>query len=290
MSSNLEDSMRMQMGLADTMRNDLTRVQDWKRLVAMVGRLNARRSYDEALPVSYAKSKASIDPGLQVASCWSAKPDMSQVASGSFDKAINTFLDSIPTGQRVWITFWHEPENDIGAGMSLADWNNGIIRMAQLIEATGRPDLHSAVCMMGWTWNPVNPDNPDNYRPACEAVDLLAVDVYGETYYGPPDGGSQVQRPFEWAKRLDNTPRLSVWETSASSEQPLLMSTYIRRIGDWCAAHDFVHYLGFNSDVGGATPIVDGCIDGRIAFTYLVSTYGAAWNRDADERVLVSRR
>lgn len=282
--------MKVSMGLCSTMRPDLSRIKDWDRLAGLVGRLNARRSYDEALPATYAKSKAGIDPQLQVASCWSAKPDMSKVASGALDKAINAFLDSIPKGQEAWITFWHEPEDDIGSSMSLSDWNHGIIRMAKLIAAKRRPALHSAVCLMGWTWNPANPDDPDRYRPGCGAVDLLAVDVYGETTYGPPTGGSQVSRPYAWAKTLSNKPLVSVWETSASKEDPSAMARYIRGIGDWAADHGFVHYLGFNSDVGGATPIVDGCADGRLAFKYLVSTYGAAWNRDRGADVTPSRR
>src|SRR4051794_16472654 len=110
--------MALSMGLASTMRQDLTRIQDWNRLVGLVGQLNARRSYDDYLPATYAQSKASIDPELHVVSCWSAKPDMARVASGELDAAFNAFLDSIPRGQQVWTTFWHEPENDIGKAIS----------------------------------------------------------------------------------------------------------------------------------------------------------------------------
>jgi hypothetical protein len=270
---------RLRMGLASTMHPELSRFDDFRRLEALVGHLDARRSYEMGgIPASFAQSVAWPDQLLKVASCWSFKPDLAAFARGDLDDAFRLFLASIPARHRMWMCCWHEPEDDIAAGtITLADWTAANVHMAEMIHASTRANLHSVICLMGYTANPVAKLRMDDYRTAAEAVDLLAIDCYGESYWDPM-GDSQAWRWHDWSLTVARplgrgSLKCSIWETSAQPQQPGF-STYLDGLAAYAAHNGFTHFLGFNSTVGGSNPIVDGP-QGSQPFADIVARYAS---------------
>lgn len=257
--------MTLRLGLASDMHHELSRYDDFKRLEAITGPLQARRSYDSGdIPDSFTTSAASIDPLLKVASCWSCKPVMHDLGSGALDDRWTAFVTSVPAKHRLWATTWHEPEDDIAAGhYSLADWTAGIIRAANLTKSFGRGRVHFGVCLMDWTFNPKSGRNPEDYRAACEAVDFVAVDAYGQS----------LDAFTAWAATLENKPRLAVWECSTFTNDPQNLAAYITATGTYCNSHGYQHLIAYNSDYGNSRAVIDGDPASAAAFTNLVTQY-----------------
>lgn len=79
---------------------------------SQVGALRIRRSYagSGVFPSTYAASNAGIDAGVRE-SLWSFKPTPATFAAGGNDTWFNSFLSSIPNGQKVIFILWHFPED-----------------------------------------------------------------------------------------------------------------------------------------------------------------------------------
>lgn len=138
----------------------------FSNLESQVGSLLMRRSYTgpDIFPATYAASTAGIDAGVRE-SMWSFKPVPSEFAAGDHDAWFDSFLDSVPNGQKVIFMMWHEPEDQIRDGdFSLADWKAANNRMGQLVHAKGRPELRTAICLLGaWTFDPTSPYHTTEY-------------------------------------------------------------------------------------------------------------------------------
>lgn len=138
-----------------------------------------RRSYNGALPSSFAKSAAGSDVAGKRTSYWSFKPNAKTFATDAkAQAAFAAFLDTIPKGHKTVITLWHEPEDNIRAGQfTLAQWGAMTTRAGQIIDAKSRPELRLAVCFMGpWTFDSRSPYYAYDWR---SVLDLKVVDVVG---------------------------------------------------------------------------------------------------------------
>jgi hypothetical protein len=129
------------------------------------GKLMSERIYESAIPAVYGGRTATAHNAGRVV-WYSTKPDMAAVASGSLDAAINAWLTGFPTtGADFYLTFWHEPEDQIEVGQwggsqasSIMYWKAGITRLDQLVNARGNSRLHTFINLMGpWTFNPNSP-------------------------------------------------------------------------------------------------------------------------------------
>jgi hypothetical protein len=153
---------------------------------SQVGTLLMRRSYTGTgiFPATYAASTAGIDAGIRE-SMWSFKPTPSTFAAGGNDTWFNSFLSSIPNGQKVIFIMWHEPEDNIRDGeFTLADWKAANNRMGQLVHATGRPELRTAICLLGpWTFDPSSPYHTIDYWDTGfdDNIDYIGYDPYNQT-------------------------------------------------------------------------------------------------------------
>jgi hypothetical protein len=174
-------------------------------LESQVGALRIRRSYSGAgaFPATYAASNAGLDAGVRE-SMWSFKPTPSAFAAGDNDSWFNGFLNSIPSGQKVIFILWHEPEDNIKNGeFTLAEWKAANNHLGQLVHAAGRPELRTAICLLGaWTFNPSSPYYTTNYWDSGfdTAIDYVGFDPYNQsTAFTRLDADVNFMRAMTWA-------------------------------------------------------------------------------------------
>ncbi|MBE1537705.1 glycoside hydrolase family 26 protein [Actinomadura algeriensis] len=158
---------------------------DYSRLDERYGPLTIRRAYqrpDDGIPKSWKASNAGSDVGKR-ASCWSGKPDMGDVASGSLDERILGFLRSIPKSHVAFVTIWHEPDAKLkNETFSLSTYKDGFRRFCRLVkqvQGEGRPHLYTVQIVT--TWAGTNPSKGRTYADMWPGDDL--VDCYGADGY-----------------------------------------------------------------------------------------------------------
>ena len=165
-----------------------------------VGPMVARRSYDGALPPSWAASAGASDVAAGRHSYWSWKPDPVGFKSNTGQQAaFSAFLDTIPAGHKVTIFCHHEPENnmaDFGGGWDgLQGWGQLQNVVADVVRSKSNPDLRFGPCFMGpWTW-----DSRSSYYQWINqwalAMDWTKFDVIGiDPYNTTHPGGYSFER------------------------------------------------------------------------------------------------
>jgi hypothetical protein len=172
---------------------------------SQVGTMFLRRSYAGSgiFPATYAASTAGIDAGVRE-SMWSIKPTPATFAAGTNDAWFNSFLTSVPSGQKVIFILWHEPEDNIKNGdFTLTDWKAANNHIGQLVHAAGRPELRTAICMLGaWTFDPSSPYHLNEYWDSGFAtnIDYIGFDPYSQdNRFTRLDADVNFQKAMTWA-------------------------------------------------------------------------------------------
>jgi hypothetical protein len=156
---------------------------DWPALDTVAGPWSVRRSYDGgAVPATWSASVAGVDVSHR-ASVWSAKPDLTQLASGALDSSINAFLASIPSTHVAFLTVWHEPDGKIRKGQfTLAQWKPAFQHFCNLVHASGKPHVYTTLICEAWSGQ--SPSAGTTYAdmwPGSGYVDVFGVDGYSNT-------------------------------------------------------------------------------------------------------------
>jgi hypothetical protein len=159
---------------------------DFATLDAAAGPFTCRRSYDTALPATFADSVAGIDVG-QRASIWSCKPDLGQLAAGLLDSQIRAFVASIPASHVAFLTCWHEPDGKIRKGQfTLADYLPAFARWCQVVYQAaadfGRPHVYTTQILEAWSGqHPAAGTTYADLWPGDGLVGCYGVDGYSNT-------------------------------------------------------------------------------------------------------------
>lgn len=224
-------------------------------LESQVGALRIRRSYTAAgvFPATFAASTAGIDVGLRE-SVWSFKPDPADFAAGVHDAWFVAFLDSIPPGHPVIFILWHEPEDNIKDGeFSLAAWQAANARMGRLVHATGRPELRTAICLLGgWTFDVRGPYYSVEYwDPRFDtSIDYIGFDPYDrQGLFTSLADDANLGRALSWASahgKLVLLPEFGA--TDDPGGDPGKKAAWIRDTYAFAAASNFYAILYFNID------------------------------------------
>ena len=208
-----------------------TDLDTWTRLESDVGPIAARRSYEiygDPLPASFAASAASIDAGKRV-SVWSAGPPIAQVIDGTYDAAINQFLESIPTNHTMYVTLYHEVDAKIrlyqqgttnpAGSNTTAQFKQAFIRFANLVHAkqsTTHPLLKTYICLTNFIFIDRTPTfTADDLWPGAGYCDVWAGDTYGTANFDPMSSIISNHETYARGKGID----WAVGET-ASQEDP----------------------------------------------------------------------
>jgi hypothetical protein len=146
-----------------------------------VGSLEIRRVFDPNSPAFKTNfmDLAGLDVGHR-ATHYSFKPDISGMASGALDADVNTLLSSIPAGHRTLLTIWHEPEDNFTTDEQKATYRAAWQRFADLVHATGRPELTTSWVMMSYSWWGMSGRDPMDWYPGDAYVDAVGIDTYNE--------------------------------------------------------------------------------------------------------------
>jgi hypothetical protein len=228
--------------------------QTFSDLEGQVGTLLIRRSYSGSgvFPATYAASNAGIDASVRE-SMWSFKPTPATFAAGTNDSWFNGFLNSIPNGQKVIFILWHEPEDNIKNGdFTLAAWKAANNHLGQLVHATGRPELRTAICMLGaWTFDPSSPYHTNEYWDSGfdANIDYVGFDPYNQSSnFTRLDADVNFMKGMTWAQTTHNkTVILPEWGCiddpggDATKKANWITDTY-----NFCLSNDMYAALYFN--------------------------------------------
>ena len=150
-------------------------------------RSGIRRSYSTNLPSS-APSVLTDCYGKR-ASWHSVKADWVQMASGSLDGTVTSFLNSIPADHELMLTFAHEPENDNPLAQEVdrsAEWRAAQEHFYDLVKSV-RPQTLVGPILMGYTFVPASGRVPSRWAPSASKMDFFAIDTY-QAYRFPAAG------------------------------------------------------------------------------------------------------
>ena len=132
----------------------------------------------------------------------SFKTPASSVASGEHDLALRSWMESIPAGWRVYLTYWHEPNDELLDGtMSPAAFRAAWSRLSTLRDQVSlQPDVELSLVPVFMSYLVDTPSGwSDAWVPSAGEVDLLSWDVYGN----PATGTGLAGRYPDVASRLD---------------------------------------------------------------------------------------
>lgn len=112
--------------------------------------------------------------GTGTAVVYSFKDDPVAAARGDDDAAVTAFLASRPAGTKVWVSYFHEPEDEVRKGTFTAQqFRDATAHLAPVIRAAG--GVPTTILMEYTLQDAAKRDWHDYYSPA---VDVLAWDAY----------------------------------------------------------------------------------------------------------------
>ncbi len=103
----------------------------------------------------------------------------SRIASGAEDAAIIARADAIEAfGVPVYLTFHHEPEDDLATWGTPAEYAAAFRHVVDVFRAQGVDNVAFVWTMMAWTFDPRSGKPIDDYYPGNAHVDLIGSDGY----------------------------------------------------------------------------------------------------------------
>ncbi|MGI8676499.1 MAG: hypothetical protein ACR2JT_06145 [Nocardioidaceae bacterium] len=163
--------------------------------IATYGRVNvARVYYTGMVPAAWKVTKEGLSEAKRVQV--SFKSDPAAFAAGTYDAQLISWLVSIPEGWTVWLTFWHEPNDELKARQFTADSYRAAWSHLSLVARSQTPALSLgtrvllAPVFMGYQANTATGWS-DAWVPSPAEVDVLCWDCYGN----PGKGGARGVYP-----------------------------------------------------------------------------------------------
>ena len=110
---------------------------------------------------------------------WKADGNWAAIADGSQDSTIISHADAIKGfGYPVYLSFHHEPENDLDAFGTATDYAAAFRHIVDAFRARGVTNVAFVWTMMGWTFNPRSERDAGSYYPGDAYVDIVGADGY----------------------------------------------------------------------------------------------------------------
>lgn len=173
------------------------------------------------------------------------------MAAGDHDADIDAFLTWLDAMDGpVWLTMWHEPENDLAAGRQPADHVAMNQRVRARMDALGVDNVALALILMGWTWDDRSGRNPsDWYAPSL--YDILGSDPYsltdGFAFHQNPSLAESWTDYIDWVNARDGVCAIGEWGLIGGNEQ----------VHDWydeLLAQGCVAAVAFDSGLNSSSP------------------------------------
>jgi Glycosyl hydrolase family 26 len=113
----------------------------------------------------------------------------STIASGAEDAAIAARADAVKAfGSPVYLTFHHEPEDDLAAWGTPADYAAAFRHVVNIFRSRGVTNVAFVWTVMNWTFDPRSGRDPNAYYPGDGYVDIIGVDGY--SWYPGKEGAT----------------------------------------------------------------------------------------------------
>ncbi len=207
--------------------------RDWKWFDANVGPMQIYRGYDPGFhfatwPATDAAKAHPQDPANPTfVNDYSFNLPPAQVASGTDDAQLNTFIASTP--KNIILTNYHEPEQEISSGLfTYQQFLNAITHLAYLVHQQNLRDQGTrkvSVVLMISTFSGFRKRNANNYWPTAlpkvtnpttgqpvgeDFQDLISVDAYA-----PPHATGTTGVPIGYSDGVN-------WKSAATLLKPAL--------------------------------------------------------------------
>jgi hypothetical protein len=106
-----------------------------------------------------------------------------EVLAGSHDATLLDWFQKAPSGQEIYWSYYHEPEDNIAAGtFTAAQYRQAWQRISGLASQAGNSRLHATLILMGWSLEAASGRNWRDYYPGREYLDVLGWDVYNAAW------------------------------------------------------------------------------------------------------------
>lgn len=193
-------------------------------------------------------------------------PKWAEVAAGKHDAALDDMLKKVDaTGGPVWLTFFHEPEDDTETPTksekcntepghapcsgTAQDWRNMQVHIRERMKALGTKNIAFMPTLMAWTFDPASRRDPENYYVP-GIWDSYMVDAYVASDKGTPVTNTQWVKFVSWAEAKGIPFGIGEWGNNfAVSNQAKEM----RDFWEWSFANnkDMIGYAYFDSGLNG---------------------------------------
>jgi hypothetical protein len=239
-----------------------SKIASWQRLNNRLKAANGgfglrgRRSYDKGIPANFASSAMADDLGNCPVSIGSFKPDWIETVDNTNNDAIREFIQSIPEDQIVYLTFHHEPENDVTATYTSDLLLKAFARFVDIVINSGKHNIHPCFILMSWTFKTQSGRNPDDFnmarylKPGQISNVIAGLDGYADD---PVVSAQQIFEPCFTRMKSWGFNRFGIFETGAhvTLTKANARSVWIRELGQWVQSrNDIVLVSWFNNGNG----------------------------------------
>lgn len=236
-------------------------IESWQRLNNRLKAVNGgfgmigRRSYDTGIPASFAASAMAGDVGNCPVSIGSFKPAWIETVNGSNNDAIKKFIQSIPDDRIVYLTFYHEPEDNLTSQNTSDVLQQAFAKFANIVLTSGKPNVHPCFVLMTWTFKTQSGRNPDDFNMGkyLKPEQLKAVVAGLDGYADDPSVSAQqvFESGFVKMKTWGFT-RFGIFETGAhSSSVTIARSTWITGLGQWVNSRNDIELVSWFNNGNG---------------------------------------
>ncbi len=158
----------------------------WQQSNAIIGPLTCRRTYVPPktvgqFPTDISQTDAGDDVVAGLRPFLSVKADPIGVAAGDFDGVIGQLAASFPVTGQCWLTYYHEPEDDMPASQFVPAFQ----RFYTVVKAANS-NITVGPIHMSYQWRPgsTTTATPDDWYVGASFCDFLATDSYWDSSRG----------------------------------------------------------------------------------------------------------
>lgn len=150
----------------------------------------ARTFYSGMLPATWNKYMEGASPARATQVSFKTSP--AALASGAHDKVLRSWMESIPSGWRVYLTFWHEPNDELRAGVfSGQEYRRAWAHLSRIrrTQVNLRKDVRLRLVPVFMSYLVGKPSDWSNgWVPTPDEVAFVSWDIYGN-----PSGGDGLR-------------------------------------------------------------------------------------------------
>ncbi len=221
-------------------------------VVETIGEPRVIRAFSDSLPPAWSTLEAQYGAIPLVISF---KADPAAVVAGEHDDYLRAWFAAAPTDRETWWAYFHEPENEVEAGVfTAAEFRAAWRHIAVLAETADNDLLRATMVLMCWTVNPGSGRSLGDYATRDLGIEVLAWDCYN---YGARQGDYLPPADLLEAARKSSAELGAGWGVAEFGS--LLVPTddgsdraaWLAEAADYARRHeaDFVTY--FEATVGG---------------------------------------